>query len=160
MTRAPRTARISFEQEDGTATELRLCFDANAMLLVEQLLGLEGLNQIGSKFDSEHPVSVGSIIKLVYAGAVRYQPDITEHEVGALIGSENMAEMMESAVGLIAGNGVDMEREAARDQGVRIAESPLSERTLTVLPSGLSPASTSDSATVSLEPRPSESLPS
>jgi hypothetical protein len=160
VSKAPRVAELTSEAEDGSVKRVLLCYDANAMLRLEELLALEGLNQIGERFSDQHPTSIGSVIKLVYAGALRFQPDITQEEIGAMLGADNMAEVLELAIRLLVGNSVDPEREAARDQEVRIAEHPLPTPPLTDSPSGPLPDSTWDSQSETSEEQLFESLPS
>jgi len=158
VSQAPRSRVVKIEDEDGSVTELRLCFDANAMLLLEKLLGLDGLTQIGEKFDSKkNPVSIGSVISLVYCATRRYQNQMKESDIGALIGPENMAEILEEAVSLMTGSSIDQIREQARDEEVRIAENPLPPQDSEESSYGPLPALISDSPSRSSESVPSQS---
>lgn len=160
VTQPPQSVIVEFPDEDGT-TSLRLRYDANALLMLEHLLGLRTLAELGERFDAKKaPVSMGNVIKLIYAGAKRYQPEITEHEVGQLIDITNMERVLMAAVELLGGQAPDQEVEEARNQEVRVAEHPLSETTSQDSSFGPSLDTTWDSPEMSLENSPLESLPS
>lgn len=158
--KAPRSSLLTFETDEGPR-ELRMCFDANAMLDLEQMFELKSLQELGDRFNSEkNPISMSAVINLVLAGARRYQPEITSREIGALLGPDNLADVLGATVRLLAASNVDVDAELKRIQEVRIAENPLPTPTSQDASFGLSAVTTSDSPTTSLGPILSENSPS
>ena len=65
--------------DDGT--EIKLQYDLNAFCVIEEALGLESMEDFLDVL-SEKNISFRKVRSLVWAGALKHQPDITEKEIG------------------------------------------------------------------------------